>query len=202
MPRFWLKRRRSDGPAREWDGSRSSDPDQARRQPEQARLITERAIHLHRKAEAVIRACREDDAKTGVLGAEGGEVRERYRRLREELRLLDLPASLADKLTSILDHHLRLVSLALDLSYRPQTKRIRAQRHRLHGLGPSAGDLLALRDRLPQEPGERWWPASIGKKSPMATVSDDEVLLLWRALSGFRSGANPGCRPEGGPPRS
>src|SRR6266511_2522703 len=55
------------------------------------------------------------------------------------------------------------------------------------------------------------WPRSlasdggqpdIGKESPMATVSDDEVLLLWRALSAFRSGAGLGCRPEGSPPRS
>jgi len=36
----------------------------------------------------------------------------------------------------------------------------------------------------------------------MATVSDDEVLLLWRALSAFRSGASPACRPDGSPPRS
>jgi hypothetical protein len=36
----------------------------------------------------------------------------------------------------------------------------------------------------------------------MATVDDDEVLLLWRALSTFRSGANPACRPHGRPPRS
>jgi hypothetical protein len=50
------------------------------------------------------------------------------------------------------------VTLALDLSYRRQTERIRAQRHRLHGLGPSAGDLLALRDRLAVELGEGWWP--------------------------------------------
>jgi hypothetical protein len=71
---------------------------------------------------------------------------------------LDLPSWLADKLASILDHHLRLVSLALDLSYRPQTERIRLQRHRLHGLGPAADDLLALRDRLAEELGERWWP--------------------------------------------
>jgi hypothetical protein len=71
MPRFWLHRRRSDGPTRKWNGFRPSDPDQARRQLEQARPIIERAIHLHPKAEAVIRACREDDAKTGLLGAEG-----------------------------------------------------------------------------------------------------------------------------------
>jgi hypothetical protein len=36
----------------------------------------------------------------------------------------------------------------------------------------------------------------------MATVGDDEVLLLWRALSAFRTGANPACRPAGRPPRS
>jgi hypothetical protein len=166
MPRFWLNRRRSDGPTREWDGFRPSDPDQARRQLEQARSIIERAIHLHPKAEAVIRACQQDDAKTGLLAAEGGEVREQYRRLREELKLLDLPSWLAGKLASILDHHLRLVSLALDLSYRRQTARIRAQRHRLHGLGPSAGDLLALRDRLTEVLGQRWWPTGHWEGEP------------------------------------
>jgi hypothetical protein len=166
MARFWLNRRRPDGPTREWDGFRPSDPDQARRQLEQAQSIIERVIRLHPKAEAVIRACREDDAKTGWLGAEGGEVRERYRRLREELPLLELPASLADELASILDHHLRLVSLALDLSYRTQTERIRTQRHRLHGLGPSAGDLLALWDRLAKELGQRWWPAGDSEAEP------------------------------------
>lgn len=31
----------------------------------------------------------------------------------------------------------------------------------------------------------------------MAQVSDDEVLLLWRALREFRSGARPACRPKG-----
>src|SRR6266540_1677939 len=107
-----------------------------------------------------------DDAKTGLLAAEGGEVREQYRRLREELRLLDLPSWLAGKLASILDHHLRLVSLALDLSYRRQTERIRAQRHRLHGLGPSAGDLLALRDRLTEVLGQRWWPTGHWEGEP------------------------------------
>ncbi len=166
MPRFWLNRRRSDGPTPQWDGFRPSDPDQARRQLEQARSIIERAIHLQPKAEAVIRACQRDDAKTGLLGAEGGEVREQYRRLREELRLLDLPSWLAGKLASILDHHLRLVSLALDLSFRRQTERIRAQRHRLHGLGPSAGDLLALRDRLTEVLGQRWWPTGHWEGEP------------------------------------
>jgi hypothetical protein len=157
MPRFWLHRRRSGAPTREWDGFRPSDPDQARRQLEQAKSIIERAVRLHPKAEAVIRACQQDDAKTGLLAAEGGEVRERYRRLREELRLLDLPAWLAGRLASILDHHLRLVSLALDLSFRRQIERIRTQRHRLHGLGPSADDLVALQSRLAGELGERWW---------------------------------------------
>jgi hypothetical protein len=118
----------------------------------------ERAVHLHTRAEAIIRACREDDAKTGLLGADGGEVRERYRRLREDLRQLDLPPWLGGKLASILDHHLELVSLTPDLSYRPQTERIRTQRNRLRGLGPSAGDRLALRDRLAEELDQRWWP--------------------------------------------
>lgn len=36
----------------------------------------------------------------------------------------------------------------------------------------------------------------------MAKVSDDEVLLLWRALTAFRSGPRPACRARGKPPRS
>ncbi|HEV8649166.1 MAG TPA: hypothetical protein VG276_07105 [Actinomycetes bacterium] len=153
MARFSLLRRRSNGPAQETAGVQPLDPDEARRHLQQAWSIMDRAIELHPVAEAVIRACREDDAKTGVLGAEGGRVRDTYRRLREELRPLNLPSWLADDLASTLDHHLELVSLALDLSYRPQTERIEMQRHRLHGLGPSAGYLLALRHRLIEELG-------------------------------------------------
>jgi hypothetical protein len=36
----------------------------------------------------------------------------------------------------------------------------------------------------------------------MARVSDDEVLLLWRALSAFRSGGRPRCAPRGRPATS
>jgi len=36
----------------------------------------------------------------------------------------------------------------------------------------------------------------------MAKVSEDEVLLLWRALRTFRSGPRPACRAHGKPPRS
>jgi hypothetical protein len=36
----------------------------------------------------------------------------------------------------------------------------------------------------------------------MARVSDDEVLLLWRALRAFRSGARPRCAPRGKPAAS
>lgn len=36
----------------------------------------------------------------------------------------------------------------------------------------------------------------------MAKVSEDEVLLLWRALMAFRSGRRPGCAATGKPPRS
>jgi hypothetical protein len=32
----------------------------------------------------------------------------------------------------------------------------------------------------------------------MSRVSEDEVLLLWRALRAFRSGARPGCAPRRG----
>ena len=38
--------------------------------------------------------------------------------------------------------------------------------------------------------------------TPVAKVSEDEVLLLWRALMGFRSGRHPGCAAVGRPPRS
>jgi len=36
----------------------------------------------------------------------------------------------------------------------------------------------------------------------MARVSEDEVLLVWRALRAFRSGAKPPCAPQGRPVRS
>jgi hypothetical protein len=36
----------------------------------------------------------------------------------------------------------------------------------------------------------------------MGLVDEQEVLLLWRALSAFRSGKRPGCAPRGRPPRS
>lgn len=36
----------------------------------------------------------------------------------------------------------------------------------------------------------------------MPHVSEDEVLLLWRALRTFRSGGRPACAPHGRPRRS
>lgn len=33
----------------------------------------------------------------------------------------------------------------------------------------------------------------------MSRVSEDEVLLLWRALRAFRSGSRPSCAPHGRP---
>jgi hypothetical protein len=36
----------------------------------------------------------------------------------------------------------------------------------------------------------------------MSRVSEDEVLLLWRALRRFRSGKAAACAPRGRPPRS
>ena len=36
----------------------------------------------------------------------------------------------------------------------------------------------------------------------MARVSDRDVLLLWRALRSFRSGARPACAPRGRPAAS
>ena len=36
----------------------------------------------------------------------------------------------------------------------------------------------------------------------MARVSEDEVLLLYRALVAYRSGPRPACRAKGKPPRS
>lgn len=33
----------------------------------------------------------------------------------------------------------------------------------------------------------------------MSKVSEDEVLLMWRALRAFRSGARPRCAPRGSP---
>lgn len=36
----------------------------------------------------------------------------------------------------------------------------------------------------------------------MAQVTEDDVLLLWRALRAYRSGARPACQPRGRPRRS
>jgi hypothetical protein len=36
----------------------------------------------------------------------------------------------------------------------------------------------------------------------VARVSEDEVMLLWRALMAFRSGRRPACQAKGKPPRS
>ena len=36
----------------------------------------------------------------------------------------------------------------------------------------------------------------------MSRISENEVLLLWRALRAFRSGARPRCAPRGSPPAS
>jgi hypothetical protein len=36
----------------------------------------------------------------------------------------------------------------------------------------------------------------------MSRVSEDEVLLLWRALRAFRSGRRPACSARGHPPTS
>jgi hypothetical protein len=115
--------------------------------------VAERAIGLQPAVERVLAACRGDDpaARSAALGADGHRVIEGYRRLREELRALRLPAQVAGELEAILGHHLELVGLALHLTYRPQSPRIREQRHRLRGLGRSAGDLRALRDRLAAE---------------------------------------------------
>lgn len=38
--------------------------------------------------------------------------------------------------------------------------------------------------------------------SPLARVSEDEVLLLWRALRAFRSGKRAPCAARGDPPHS
>jgi hypothetical protein len=115
--------------------------------------VAERAIGLQPAAERVLAACRGDDAasRSAALGADGHQVVESYRRLREEVRALRLPGQVAAELDAILAHHLELVGLALNLTYRPQTPRIQEQRHRLRGLGRSAGDLRALRDRLAAE---------------------------------------------------
>lgn len=37
------------------------------------------------------------------------------------------------------------------------------------------------------------------KGEMLARVNENEVLLLWRALSGFRSGRSPACKPGGRP---
>lgn len=115
-----------------------------------ALAVAERAIQLQPAAKRVLAACRGDDPATrsAALGADGHRVIDGCRRLREELHGLALPGHGAGDQDAILGHHLELVGLALNLTFRPQTPRIQEQRHRLRGLGHSADDLRALLDRL------------------------------------------------------
>lgn len=124
---------------------------------ERALQVAERAIRLQPAAERVLEICRGDDPtmRSSGLAGDGHRVIEGYRQLREELRALRLPGSAAD-LDAVLSHHLELVGLALNLTYRTQTPRIQEQRHRLDGFGPSASHLRVLRDRLAaQLPAQR-----------------------------------------------
>src|SRR6266511_3927742 len=58
------------------------------------------------------------------------------------------------------------------------------------GLGPRQAISSPCATGSPRSLASDGGQPDIGKESPMATVSDDEVLLLWRALSAFRSGAD------------
>jgi hypothetical protein len=126
------------------------------RSPDQGRTVIDalglvnRGIQLEPAADAFLRRCRAG-APPAALAREGLRVCEDYRRLAEDLAGLGLASPAAAAAVALFDHHMRLVRVALDLAYRPQTAEIAVQRERLTGLGPSAGRLVVLRDRLARD---------------------------------------------------
>jgi hypothetical protein len=112
--------------------------------------LVNRVIQLDPAAEAFLRGCRVG-AGSSALAAEGRRLCGAYRELGAGLADLDLAGPAAEAVAAIVEHHLRLVRTALDLTYRPQTEPVARQRLRLAGLGRSAELLVVLRDRLAGE---------------------------------------------------
>jgi hypothetical protein len=110
--------------------------------------LVNRGIQLEPAAAAVIQACRGDAPKSGALAAEGLRVREAYRALAAAAHRLGPCAPEAAAAIAVLEHHLHLLTVALELAYRPPSEATERQRRRLDGLGRSAGRLVALRDRI------------------------------------------------------
>jgi hypothetical protein len=110
--------------------------------------LAARAVALQATAEVVIQGCRlsRRSAPASLL-AEGNQVLERYRALREELLVLARGGPLETELGELLDEHVRVIAQALRVASTSGGAG-RAGRARLGGLGPAAGHLVALRDQL------------------------------------------------------
>jgi hypothetical protein len=112
--------------------------------------LVNRVIQLDQAADSLLWHARAGAGSSG-LAAEGLRLSAAYRNLGAALAALDLPGPTAAAIAAIVDHHLRLVRVAIDLVYRPQTEPVATQRLRLFGVGPTAQQLVELRDRLAAE---------------------------------------------------
>jgi hypothetical protein len=112
--------------------------------------LVNRVIQLDPAADAFLRACRGGVGSSG-LAAEGRRLCGAYQELGARLHGLGVAGATADAVAAVVDHHLRLLRAALDLTYRPQTEAVSRQRLRLVGLGATAEWLVVLRDRMAAE---------------------------------------------------
>ncbi len=112
--------------------------------------LVNRVIQLDPAAEAFLWQCRAGTG-SGALAAEGRRLCGAYQELGARLTDLGVAGPTAAAIAAIVEHHLRLIRTALDLTYRPQTEALARQRLRLAGLGPTAERLVELRDRLAGE---------------------------------------------------
>jgi hypothetical protein len=115
--------------------------------------LVNRGIQLEPAARAVVDGCRQDRRRSAALASEGLRVREAYRALAAAARQLGPCAPEAADAIAVLEHHLHLLTVALELAYRPPSEATERQRRRLDGLGSCAGRLEVLRDRIAADAG-------------------------------------------------
>ena len=101
--------------------------------------LAERAVALQPAAEAAIQGCRPGPEQAGGL-QDAGAARDAYRSLADHLGALGLTAPVAAELGELLDRHLEALDGALAGTG--------AGGGGFEGLGPPAGRLVGLRDRL------------------------------------------------------
>jgi hypothetical protein len=111
--------------------------------------VAERAVDLQAEANRLLRACANDDPKTGRLARDIGEIAAQYYELWRRSESPTIPGEIRRPLHMLLHYHYQILREALALVLAPPTQRIDAVRHKLaEGLGDPALDLGLLRNRL------------------------------------------------------